>query len=136
MGTEAEAPSSLQPSCLNARSQLLRLSRRGLCATPRKPAKMGSRNLGWGEEEADQTGRDNYNMFGVPSGCQPPGWVSATGRTLYHWEAQGRGGGAAITQNGKIKVSTRLRGERGRVPDILKSACKLYIKLLLTGFYS
>ena len=36
MGTEAEAPSSLQPSCLNARSQLLRLSRRGLCATPRR----------------------------------------------------------------------------------------------------
>ena len=62
--------------------------------------------------------------------------ISATGRTLYHWEAQGRGGGAAITQNGKIKGSTRLSGERGRVPDILKSACKLYIKLLLTGFYS
>ena len=46
------------------------------------------------------------------------------------------GAGAAITQNGKIKGSTRLSGERGRVPDILKSACKLYIKLLLTGFYS
>ena len=59
--------------------------------------------------------------------------ISAIGRrTLYPWEAQSEG--AAITQTGRVKVSTSVG--RGRAPDILKSACKFYIKLLLTGLYS
>ena len=112
------------------------LSHAQLFATPRTIARQAPLFMGFPRQEYWSGCHFLFRISSRPRDQTCVSCISATGRTLYHWEAQGRGGGAAITQNGKIKVSTRLSGERGRVPDILKSACKLYIKLLLTGFYS